>query len=146
MARMFGEFMANDTFILMDIDNFKRINDTYGHLAGDYVLVMLSSIIKAHFRKTDIICRYGGDEFIIIMKDCNQAIGYRIFEALRHRVEHHDFIFEGQQIAVTISAGMLDDVAEQTVEQVFNRADALLYRAKAFGKNHVEAATESNGG
>ncbi|MBS7527814.1 diguanylate cyclase [Fusibacter paucivorans] len=137
ITRMFNDYMTNDTFVLMDIDNFKQINDTYGHLAGDYVLITLAEIIKEHFRKTDIVCRYGGDEFIIIMKNCDCTVGYRIFETLRHTVENYTFTFNGQKIAVTVSAGMLDDVASQTVEHVFNRADTLLYQAKSYGKNKI---------
>lgn len=135
IKRLFNEDIGHYVMTVMDIDNFKQINDTYGHLAGDYVLRTLAQILKDHLRKTDVICRYGGDEFIILKYDCKLKEGLKVMENIRSYIEAYDFNYEDQAIKVTISAGMGESKGEKTVESVFNDIDVLLYQAKTAGKN-----------
>lgn len=129
-----------------DIDNFKRINDTYGHIAGDKVLKAITSMLKDHLRQGDIIARYGGEEFVIILPgvDMNQA--YNIVERLRGRVEMLTVSEEGHDISVTISFGIASyPECGWTTRELLRQADKALYQAKEHGKNQVCLAVGGNG-
>lgn len=131
------EHMSDYTMALVDLDDFKRINDIHGHMAGDYVLKQVAEMIVSNLRKSDLVCRYGGDEFVVIMKECSQQEAYGILETIRGAVDDYQFTFAGQIIDCTISAGVFENVDDSDVEAVFNKVDALLYRAKGDGKNMV---------
>lgn len=124
---------------MFDIDHFKVINDTYGHQAGDYVLRTMCRIKKRITRETDIIGRYGGEEFLIIMPDTPLESARRITERLRKRIETYTFCYEEQKIKVTISAGVsnLIENRETSVKALIERADRVLYKAKESGRNKV---------
>jgi diguanylate cyclase (GGDEF)-like protein/hemerythrin-like metal-binding protein len=122
------------SLVLIDIDHFKRINDTYGHQAGDSVLRELVTLCQAHIRKADVLFRWGGEEFVILAT----STGYRhadvLAQALRKRVEQHAFDVVG---ALTISLGVAEHFEWETGEDWFRRLDKALYRAKAGGRNRV---------
>ena len=137
MQMMFNENVGHYVMVLLDIDNFKRINDTYGHLAGDYILREVAQILRDHLRKSDVICRYGGDEFVMMMYECPLEQGYKIIDKLRKYIEHYPFEYEEIKIDLTISAGIIESTGDQVVELIFNDADTLLYKAKSNGKNSI---------
>ena len=124
--------------IMIDIDNFKKINDTYGHQAGDYVLQELARVLKSQLRARDVIARYGGEEFAIILPGVTFSQALRVAERLRRSVEKHLFKYKDVQIPVTISLGlaMMRDGLDETA--IVEKADKALYLAKRSGKNQVK--------
>jgi len=130
---------ARELCVLMfDIDFFKRINDQYGHLAGDYVLRELARIVQSRIRRDEVFARYGGEEFVIILPETSLDGATSLAENLRSRVEAHAFIFQGERIKVTISIGcalLADD--DKTAAELVQRADEKLYEAKRSGRNRV---------
>lgn len=130
------------SLLILDIDHFKSINDTYGHDAGDEVLREFADRMRANVRGIDLCCRYGGEEFVIVMPDTDMALAYVVAERLRQRVAGEPFSIAGgqKQIDVTISIGLGTlESAEDTAEQLLKRADIALYRAKKSGRNRVVA-------
>lgn len=123
---------------IADIDFFKNINDTYGHLCGDYVLKEVAFIIQDNFRQTDIVCRYGGEEFAIILTETSKNNALIPLERLRKRIENNNFVFKGQKIHLTLSIGFTSDTELNSTEDMFDKADKALYSAKHQGRNRVE--------
>ena len=121
---------------MADIDFFKRINDQYGHAAGDAVLRDCARLIEQSFRSTDLICRYGGEEFAFVILDSDAAESLKLAERLRERIAGHAFSSpDGAALpAVTISIG-LATIGAEGLERALHEADAALYRAKAEGRN-----------
>jgi len=126
------------SFLLLDIDHFKCINDHYGHLAGDYVLKELCSIIPSILRTYDIVGRYGGEEFGVILPNTNLSSSLMVAERMRSQVEKYSFVFQQQRLPVTISIG-LAEVNPDTpdIEKLIHHADEALYQAKESGRNRV---------
>ncbi|SNZ07164.1 diguanylate cyclase (GGDEF) domain-containing protein [Persephonella hydrogeniphila] len=121
--------------ILFDIDHFKKINDTYGHQVGDYVLKTVAKIVKDNIRDTDIFARWGGEEFVILAPETD-INGLKILaEKLRKAIEDYNFEKVGK---VTASFGITEAIPEDTVDSVVRRADEALYAAKERGRNRVE--------
>ncbi len=121
--------------IMIDIDNFKKINDSYGHLAGDNVLKELVAVVNFSIRKTDIFTRWGGEEFVILATETDLP-GVALFaERVRADIENHNFPEVGK---VTCSLGIAEYVENEPKENFIKRADEALYRAKFYGKNRVE--------
>ncbi|MGC4117319.1 MAG: GGDEF domain-containing protein [Myxococcales bacterium] len=129
------------SLMIMDIDHFKRINDTYGHQAGDYVLGRLSGKINDAIRAEDLFARYGGEEFVVLLREAPEDKSFILAERLRRLVETTDFTHNGQQIKVTISIGIatLTDGEYADAESFVASADKHLYKAKQAGRNRVEA-------
>ena len=126
------------TLAMMDIDHFKRINDTYGHLAGDYVLKMLASAVKTKIRREDVFARYGGVEFALILPEVDLPGAVATAEKVRKVVEKQRFTFEDQVLPVTISIGVAaigEEINE--VQTLVKVADDRLYDAKQNGRNKV---------
>jgi len=129
--------------MMIDVDHFKSINDTYGHLAGDDVLSDLANLLKPRIRKDECLARYGGEEFTIVMPE-TQLKGAKLFaEIMRESVENHEFSFDGQTIPVTVSIGVArNSDAADTPEKLIAAADELLYQAKSAGRNRVVSADD----
>ncbi len=126
------------TVIMMDIDHFKRINDEFGHLMGDYVLRELSKLAKARVRHEEMFARYGGEEFCCVMPETALEGGVSFGEDFRRLVEEHRFEFEGNRVNVTISVGVATvDDSMTRAEAAVLAADENLYRAKRGGRNRV---------
>lgn len=126
---------------VVDIDHFKGVNDTYGHQAGDEALKVVAATLRQTMRETDIVGRYGGEEFVVLLEDATQEGLVIAGERMRSRIEQAEILFEGPKIAVTASIGLVEGHAEGTeVEfglQLFARADSAMYRAKNSGRNCV---------
>jgi diguanylate cyclase (GGDEF)-like protein len=126
--------------LLADVDHFKEINDRHGHLAGDKVLSEVAAMLLLGQRESDIAVRWGGEEFLLVLRGCDQAEAGRIAENLRERIAATPIEVNGRQIAVTISIGVSEYDPAEGPEQTVNRADAALYEAKKTGRNRVEVA------
>ncbi|HDD35248.1 MAG TPA: GGDEF domain-containing protein [Candidatus Desulfofervidus auxilii] len=124
------------SLLILDIDHFKRINDTYGHLAGDKVLKTLGKLISKQLRKTEIAGRYGGEEFTILVPETNAEGAIKLAERLRKMVEEYPFAINGT-INVTVSIGVSDAEGIETINDLIQKADAALYQAKETGRNRV---------
>jgi diguanylate cyclase (GGDEF)-like protein len=126
--------------LLLDLDHFKSINDTYGHLSGDDVLVEASRVLQACVREQDIVGRFGGEEFVVILEDIDEATTYRIAERIRAQLEALQVLDEqGQSMPVRGSIGMTFDQVDSTTayNTLIHKADQALYRAKLAGRNQV---------
>lgn len=131
--------------IMLDIDNFKNINDTYGHKVGDDVIIKLASILKTTQRKSDISCRYGGEEFVVLLPKTNIDEAKIVAENLRKKIENISlFIDDERKIASTASFGVsqVDVKHESNIDAALKRADDALYKAKQNGKNRVVGLTD----
>jgi diguanylate cyclase (GGDEF)-like protein len=126
------------TIMMLDLDHFKKINDTYGHLAGDYVLKEVAKIIKNSIRKSDICGRFGGEEFVILLPNTKLSGAMKLAERIRQTIENHNFIFNGKKINVTVSIGITSVGINDSYESLIDRADEALYEAKQKGRNRVE--------
>ncbi len=131
--------------IICDVDHFKRINDTYGHLAGDKVLKVLAREISNRVRKSDFVARYGGEEFAILMANTSLEDADRLTNKLRQAIEQCPFHFKEKQVQITMSFGVAAYQPGDTLELVFDRADKALYSAKEQGRNRVCVAAAAKG-
>jgi diguanylate cyclase (GGDEF)-like protein len=127
------------TLVLFDIDHFKKVNDTYGHPAGDHVLTEISNLLTGSLRAEDVFARYGGEEFAVICRGSDLNQGQIVGERLRKAVEGHRFVYEGTHIPVTISVGVagLPDPAVKDASELVGVADQALYKSKHGGRNRV---------
>lgn len=123
--------------LMFDIDHFKGINDRYGHLAGDHVLRELARIIQERTRKDEVFARYGGEEFAIILPETDLDGARLLAETLRERVAEHQFVFQGEEILVTISMGAAALEPDMVSTDLIKAADEKLYEAKRGGRNRV---------
>lgn len=125
---------------LIDLDHFKRVNDTYGHLVGDHVLIHIAHLIRDFCREKDMAARYGGEEFAILHPNIEKQVAFQVVEEIRKKVEATPFVFNSDEISVTLSAGIIDTVgchACPRVDELLGLADKALYRAKGAGRNKV---------
>lgn len=123
---------------VLDVDHFKRINDGFGHLAGDRVLKIIAGELRKRLRKTDFIARFGGEEFALLLPQTPLPAGLQLLDALREGIQQCPFHFKGAPVTVTLSGGLSRFVEGETVEQAFERADHALYAAKDAGRNRIE--------
>ncbi|MEQ1619839.1 MAG: GGDEF domain-containing protein [Methylococcales bacterium] len=123
------------SLIIWDIDHFKRINDTFGHKAGDKVLLLIARQLSAHSRETDFISRFGGEEFTMLLPNTSIDSALILANQLRTTIEKTGFNSNGKAVEVTISCGIAEFSAGDTDETVFERADKALYQAKQQGRN-----------
>ncbi|QXI00659.1 diguanylate cyclase [Pseudomonas monsensis] len=123
---------------MLDLDHFKRINDNYGHLAGDKVLKIIATVLRKRLRGPDFIARFGGEEFVLLLPATPPAVGAKLLENLRAAIEACPFHFKGERVTITISMGMTTFRSGEHSDLVLKRADQALYRAKNAGRNRVE--------
>ena len=126
---------------LMDIDHFKKINDKHGHLVGDHVLREIAAISRRSLRESDVICRWGGEEFLLLLKNCSLEKATSIAENLRSTIAANDFsrttdLTKGR-LSLTVSMGVAECKPQESEDSVFERADVALYQAKENGRNSV---------
>jgi diguanylate cyclase (GGDEF)-like protein len=132
------------SLVFIDVDHFKPINDCYGHLQGDQVLRDLGKVLREHIRETDILCRYGGDEFVVLLPETDTRMAGETAEKLVHAVREHHFANlddPGQRVPLTISVGVTSLQPAQNEEQFLQTVDTALYRAKKAGRNQAAALT-----
>jgi diguanylate cyclase (GGDEF)-like protein len=125
--------------LMFDIDHFKQVNDTYGHVVGDRVLKNITNSIRQGIREGDILLRYGGEEFMVILPGASKNDAFTIAERVRHIVRESKTTFGENQISVTISVG-LDSMPETTIsdeQELITNADEALYRSKNSGRDKV---------
>ncbi|MCP1500208.1 diguanylate cyclase (GGDEF)-like protein [Pseudomonas migulae] len=125
------------TALLLDLDHFKVLNDTYGHLAGDQVLIGFARDLESCLRHSDIVCRWGGEEFIVLLKDTDGETGLMIAEKIRHHVEHQRYAYNGHALQLTVSIGLTTLQPDETLHTLLSRADHAMYRAKQSGRNRT---------
>ena len=137
---------TNNHFVLAicDLDHFKNINDTYGHVAGDKILQNFVTIAKKQIRNSDVIIRYGGEEFVIILPAVSKDKGYDVLKSICTNFENNSLEFNGSIINATVSIGMMGIIPEQPfkhsfIDEYIMIADQRLYRAKQSGRNKVES-------
>ncbi|CBL44605.1 conserved hypothetical protein [gamma proteobacterium HdN1] len=126
--------------LMLDLDYFKRINDSYGHAAGDYVLKAVAKTLRATSRGVDMTFRYGGEEFVVLLNKTHLEGATVIAERLRNTIANLSVIHDGKEIPVTISVGVAALQKQETTQQFMERADKALYRAKNSGRNRVAVA------
>ncbi|MBN1372331.1 MAG: GGDEF domain-containing protein [Anaerolineaceae bacterium] len=135
------------TVLMADLDLLRDINNTYGHLAGDIVIKSVAKIIQQSVREYDIVARFGGEEYGVLMPETSPEVGALRAEAIRKAVQEYDFIIatSDQPIKVTISLGVAGrENAEQSREEILHNADAALYQSKARGRNYTHASLNHN--
>ena len=127
------------SLIMFDLDHFKKLNDHFGHLAGDYVLRKTCAVLKDRLlRSQDVFGRYGGEEFVVILPEAPLQRACEIAERLRSTIENFSFEYDAHKLAVTISLGVSElDVSMQVSESLIKKADQALYKAKNSGRNQV---------
>lgn len=130
----------NLSLAMLDLDHFKRINDGYGHLAGDKVLKIIANVLRRRLRSTDFIARFGGEEFVLLMPNSSLADALAAGEVLRAAIEACPFHFKGEPVTITVSMGVAQFQPGERSDLALKRADEALYRAKAAGRNQVQAA------
>jgi diguanylate cyclase (GGDEF)-like protein len=131
----FGAYTPTMALFMIDVDNFKKVNDTLGHLVGDSVLTQVAEILRNSLRKNDYPARFGGDEFTVVAPDTNTEQSHKLAEKLRHRIHSHKF--NTGDIPVTISVGYTIYRVGETIQNFIRRADKALYDAKQMGRNVV---------
>jgi diguanylate cyclase (GGDEF)-like protein len=129
--------------LLLDIDHFKRVNDTHGHAAGDEVLRAIAAAATAQVRQIDKVCRIGGEEFVVILHDANRSVAAAMADRIRNAVEHGPIAIDATPITVTVSIGVVVADDDSDAAALLARADAALYDAKQGGRNRVVIARDA---
>jgi diguanylate cyclase (GGDEF)-like protein len=125
--------------LMLDLDHFKKINDSYGHIAGDAVLREVAQRITHVIRSYDFVGRHGGEEFLVVLPDCDRVRAFQSAERIRSTIAGHPIPADGRHIAVTASIGVAAADCSQTEAEILATADAALYQAKGAGRNHCVA-------
>ena len=134
----YKRYGRNYSVAMFDIDHFKKVNDNYGHEAGDAILAAVAKILKNDSRTVDIVGRFGGEEFLAILSDTDLQGGVTFAQKAREHVQKARFVYKGKRIKVTISAGVSERKNHVSAEATINSADEYLYKAKHEGRNRVE--------
>jgi diguanylate cyclase len=126
------------SLMVCDVDLFKRINDAYGHLAGDKVLKIIANSLQKNLRSTDFIARFGGEEFVALMPETSTSEAKIVAEKMRIKIEESPFNFKKEPVQITVSFGISEFAEGESADEVFSRADKALYEAKDKGRNRVQ--------
>jgi diguanylate cyclase (GGDEF)-like protein len=137
LAQRYGKSL---TVLFLDIDHFKDINDTHGHDCGDVALTSVANCIKKSMRTSDMLFRYGGEEFVILLSETNLAGAEHVAERIRRSIESHTLSYDMSTLKVTASLGVSALRADDTVDTFVKRADGAMYKAKNNGRNRVALA------
>lgn len=125
------------SLLMLDVDHFKKLNDTFGHLAGDKVLTALGAALRGAVRREDAVARYGGEEFAVLLPNTSLEQATLVAQKVREAVANVSVEHDGQQIAITVSGGLASIQAEERAETLIHRADEALYAAKRAGRNRT---------
>ncbi|MNQ75489.1 Response regulator PleD [compost metagenome] len=126
------------SFAMLDIDHFKKVNDSHGHPMGDRVIKSLALFLKQRLRKTDFIGRYGGEEFAIVMPNTDLAAAYKVLDEIRQRFAEIHYPAQSCDLSCTFSAGVVELYEGSDALTMATQADAALYRAKGLGRNRIQ--------
>jgi diguanylate cyclase (GGDEF)-like protein len=141
LERAFAEARGSGSplaIVIFDIDHFKKVNDTWGHAAGDLVLCQVADVVRGQLRATDVLCRVGGEEFALVLANTSGATARGAAEFIRGGIEMAEFVFESTVIPVTVSLGVVElERSDADSGALFKRADERLYEAKRTGRNKV---------
>ncbi|MDR1748913.1 MAG: GGDEF domain-containing protein [Spirochaetaceae bacterium] len=137
-----NRFKAPLSIMMLDIDFFKKFNDTYGHACGDVVLQRVAALVEDGVRNQDLAARYGGEEFVVMLHDANAAEAMGIAERIRTAIETMDIVYDGQHLTLTISIGIAEynPFTKPNAKALVDRADQALYESKRNGRNRVTVA------
>jgi diguanylate cyclase (GGDEF)-like protein len=139
-----GEEIVQVTLILLDVDHFKSFNDTYGHQVGDEVLRTMGRILRQNIRQTDVVSRYGGEEFALIATETPLDLGIQLAERLRTSVENTPLLVDGKEVSITASFGVAEFPGDaEGFQDLVAKADSALYTAKELGRNRVMSFRDS---
>ena len=133
--RVLGDIKDCSAVVMCDIDDYKQVNDLYGHSIGDSVIKSIGNILKLNVRESDCVCRYGGDEFLIVFIDCPEHIIYKRIETIRKIAESSLMLSNGEKITMSFGIAINND---DNLEDLINKADIALYESKENGKNRVK--------
>ena len=123
------------SYVILDIDLFKRINDTYGHNAGDKALKIIAQLMTTYVRQSDYVFRIGGEEFVLLLTNTAQNDAGKLVEKMRKGIAASSFHFKGEPVTLTLSAGITETRNGDDVESIYERADKALYKAKNSGRD-----------
>jgi len=127
---------------ILDLDNFKKLNDTYGHQAGDDALIHLANVVRKTLRPTDTVARFGGEEFVIVFAETDEKQAVEAMRRLQRELTKRFFLHDNERLLITFSAGVALLKANETQDGILARADKAMYQAKLQGKNRVVTAEE----
>ena len=135
---------SHSGLLILDVDNFKRFNDTYGHVTGDKALLSLAQVLKRVTRKEDCVARFGGEEFSILLANCNSAMLFEVSERIRIEVEKTPVFYEAEKLHITVSIGacIIENTSKRDAKELLEDADKALYKAKENGRNRTEIFTK----
>lgn len=125
------------SMIVLDIDHFKNINDQYGHQFGDQVLKSVSQLIRKKVRDVDVLCRWGGEEFLLLLENCDQQHAAKVAETLRESISQLQIRIKDQRVSVTISAGVAEYQLDESMDHLIERCDHAMYESKNKGRNRI---------
>lgn len=134
-AKRWNRYRKPLTLVIWDIDHFKRINDKYGHKAGDKTLALVGQLLQKNIRETDFVARYGGEEFVMLMPNTQASQALKMADNIRALIEHSGFNYNAIAINLTLSCGICEFAGDDLHDDVFVRADSALYQAKQSGRN-----------
>lgn len=137
-------FQIPFSIVFFDIDDFKQVNDSYGHVTGDLALKTIALVLRMNLRDGDLYGRWGGEEFIVAMLGANKERAFIIADKIRIALSDFKFVVEGRRIPLTASFGSATYGEEKTLQELIERADKAMYRAKETGKNRVISADFSS--
>jgi diguanylate cyclase (GGDEF)-like protein len=140
IAYMWSRYKEKDQafgLIAIDLDNFKHLNDTYGHQAGDSALIAATTIFKTHLRQSDVACRFGGDEFSLILPQTNKTQTFEIADRIRHSMQNASHDVNGKLISITASLGVSSSDDATSIDELIQKADDAMYLSKKAGRNKV---------
>lgn len=123
--------------LLVDIDHFKKVNDSYGHSIGDLVLKTVTNLLRSQLKQQDILCRWGGEEFLVLLPEMDLSHAAELAERFRDSISQRELKVNGVHIAITVSIGVAEYQKLEPAEDLIKRADLALYQAKEAGRNQV---------
>lgn len=146
MANYLRRYPRPVSLVMVDVDHFKAVNDHHGHAAGDQVLVQLAHAMRASLREVDQLYRTGGEEFVLLLYDCDEEHAFELVERLRHAIAATDLAIQGQPLQLTCSFGVTRYRSDQDIDQLLAEADQAMYAAKQLGRNQTIRFSELTAG